>query len=344
MATDPVCGMQVNEAAAKYKTVLDHTSYYFCCQSCLTKFESAPNHYLLTTSGNCCSGKSSSSEKPRHTEHNHSGDYICPMCEGVRQQGPGSCPKCGMALEPESPTAASQKTAYTCPMHPEVIKDEPGDCPKCGMALEATTIEETDNTEYKDILKRFIVGGLLALPVFIIAMLSEMAPTLLPTSVTLKQWYFLEAILATPVVFWAGWPFLVRAVQSLKTGYFNMFTLIGLGVSVAWTYSMVALLLPGIFPSTMQQSGTVPVFFEAAAVITVLVLLGQVLELKARSQTNQAISLLMGLVPKTARKVTESGQENDIPIEEIHCAFAQAKKYLSMATLLRVKVISMNPW
>ncbi|MEC9411329.1 MAG: copper-translocating P-type ATPase [Pseudomonadota bacterium] len=240
------------------------------------------------------------------------------MCEGVRNDGPGSCPKCGMALEPENPVSSSQKTQYTCPMHPEIQQDEPGDCPICGMALEATTVEvEPDNSEYKDMLKRFIVGGLLVLPVFFIAMLLEMAPSLFPVDTSIRQWHWAEFILATPVVFWAGWPFLVRAVQSVKTGHLNMFTLIGLGVSVAWTYSVIALLFPGVFPASMQHDGVVAVYFEAAAVITVLVLLGQVLELRARSQTNTAIKLLMGLAPKTARKVTDCGHEKDIPLDQV---------------------------
>ncbi|BDZ72534.1 cation-transporting P-type ATPase [Methylophaga marina] len=159
--------------------------------------------------------------------------------------------------------------------------------------------------------------GVLTLPVFLIAMLLEMAPSLFPAESSIQQWYWAEFLLATPVVFWAGWPFLVRAVQSVKTGHLNMFTLIGLGVSVAWTYSIIALLFPGVFPVSMQHDGVVAVYFEAAAVITVLVLLGQVLELRARSQTNTAIKLLMDLAPKTARKVTDCGHEKDIPLDQV---------------------------
>ncbi|WP_417498796.1 heavy metal translocating P-type ATPase [Methylophaga sp.] len=325
MATDPVCGMQVDETSAKYQTSYKHKNYAFCSQHCLNNFKADPEFYLnkpeTESAKSCCSGKHDhqpSSDKHQHTHADAKGDYICPMCEGVRNDGPGSCPKCGMALEPENPVSTNQKTEYTCPMHPEVIQDEPGDCPICGMALEATTVEvEPDNSEYKDMLKRFIIGGVLALPVFLIAMLLEMAPSFFPVNTSIQQWHWAEFILATPVVFWAGWPFLVRAVQSVKTGHLNMFTLIGLGVSVAWTYSIIALLFPGVFPVSMQHDGVVAVYFEAAAVITVLVLLGQVLELRARSQTNTAIKLLMDLAPKTARKVTDCGHEKDIPLDQV---------------------------
>ncbi|EGL55475.1 cation transport ATPase [Methylophaga aminisulfidivorans MP] len=325
MTTDPVCGMQVDEKTAKYQTSHKHKNYVFCSQHCLNNFKADPQFYLnkpeTDSAKSCCSGKHDHQPNPDNHPHAQSGakgDYICPMCEGVRNDGPGSCPKCGMALEPENPVSSSQKTQYTCPMHPEIQQDEPGDCPICGMALEATTVEvEPDNSEYKDMLKRFIVGGLLALPVFFIAMLLEMAPSLFPVDTSIQQWHWAEFILATPVVFWAGWPFLVRAVQSVKTGHLNMFTLIGLGVSVAWTYSVIALLFPGVFPASMQHDGVVAVYFEAAAVITVLVLLGQVLELRARSQTNTAIKLLMGLAPKTARKVTDCGHEKDIPLDQV---------------------------
>ncbi len=325
MTTDPVCGMQVDEKTAKYQTSHKHKNYVFCSQHCLNNFKADPQFYLnkpeTESAKSCCSGKHDHQPNPDHHQHAQSGakgNYICPMCEGVRNDGPGSCPKCGMALEPENPVSSNQKTQYTCPMHPEIQQDEPGDCPICGMALEATTIEaEADNSEYKDMLKRFIIGGLLALPVFFIAMLLEMAPSLFPVDTSIQQWHWAEFILATPVVFWAGWPFLVRAVQSVKTGHLNMFTLIGLGVSVAWSYSVIALLFPGVFPASMQHDGVVAVYFEAAAVITVLVLLGQVLELRARSQTNTAIKLLMGLAPKTARKVTDCGHEKDIPLDQV---------------------------
>mgnify|MGYP001821049981 FL=1 len=236
----------------------------------------------------------------------------------VRQQGPGSCPKCGMALEPSSPPVV-EKTEYVCPMHPEVVQDHPGSCPKCGMALEPRTVTaEEDDSELKYMTLRFWVSALLAFPVFLSAMAAEFWPQQVAQIIDpqVRQWF--EMVLATPVVVWGGWIFYVRAVQSVITRNLNMFTLIGLGVSVAWIYSMVAALMPGIFPaSVFNAMGVVPVYFEAAAVITALVLLGQVLELRARSQTNAAIKLLLGLAPKTARIVRPDDQEEDIPLEHV---------------------------
>ena len=209
----------------------------------------------------------------------------------------------------------SKSAIYTCPMHPEVMQDHPGNCPRCGMTLEHRTLEvEEDTSDLDDMTRRFWVSAVLALPVFVLAMITDLFPAALP----LKAIQWVEFALATPVVLWGGWPFFVRGWQSVLSWNLNMFTLIGLGVSVAWAYSVVALLFPQIFPPNMQhEGGTVPVYFEAAAVITALVLLGQVLELRARSRTNAAIKLLLGLVPKTARIVRGDGSEQDIPLEQV---------------------------
>ena len=243
--------------------------------------------------------------------------YTCPMHPEIRQEGPGSCPKCGMALEPLAEPVPTTRTEYTCPMHPEIIQDHPGSCPKCGMALEPRTVaEEEDNEELIYMTRRFWVGAVLSTPVFILAMIADLVPELLPNGLTMQRVQWIEFVLATPVVLWGGWPFFVRGVQSVKTWNLNMFTLIGLGVSVAWVYSVVALLFPGIFPPIMQmKGGTVDVYFEAAAVITTLVLLGQVLELRARSNTNAAIRALLELAPNTARIVREGGTEEDISLD-----------------------------
>jgi Cu+-exporting ATPase len=205
-------------------------------------------------------------------------------------------------------------------MHPEIVQDTPGNCPRCGMALEPRTITvEEKNAELIDMTRRFWVSTMLSLPVFVLAMITDMAPSLLPDGISMQTVQWIEFALATPVVLWGGWPFFVRGWQSVVTWNLNMFTLIGLGVSVAWTYSVVALLAPGIFPPVMQHAdGTVAVYFEAAAVIVALVLLGQVLELRARSQTNTAIKLLLGLAPNTARIVRDDGSETDIPLEQVH--------------------------
>jgi Cu+-exporting ATPase len=295
--------MQVAEDTA-HRHVHQGSTYLFCSERCLHKFREHPQQYLKQEGAPAAKERAAS--------------YTCPMHPEVVQDHPGSCPKCGMALEPKG--APVPKVEYTCPMHPEVVQDHPGSCPKCGMALEPRTVaaQEEENAELRDMSRRFWVSAALAIPVFFSAMAAEfwpgpMAEIIAPGA---RQW--LEMLLATPVVVWGGWIFYVRAVQSLITRNLNMFTLIGLGVSVAWGYSVVAVLLPGIFPaSVFDAMGVVPVYFEAAAVITTLVLLGQVLELRARSQTNAAIKLLLGLAPKTARIVRDDGAEEDIPLEQV---------------------------
>jgi Cu+-exporting ATPase len=202
-------------------------------------------------------------------------------------------------------------------MHPEIIRDHPGNCPKCGMALEPRTVAaEEGNEELIDMTRRFWVSTVLSIPVFVLAMIADLLPEWLPEGLTMQRVQWIEFFLATPVVLWGGWPFFVRGAQSVRTWNLNMFTLIALGVSVAWVYSVVALLLPGIFPPIMQmEGGTVHVYFEAAAMITALVLLGQVLELRARSSTNAAIRSLLELAPNTARIVRDDGTEEDVPLD-----------------------------
>ena len=244
--------------------------------------------------------------------------FTCPMHPEVREERAGNCPKCGMALEPESVPVPKTRVEYTCPMHPEIVRSEPGDCPICGMALEPRTIslEEERNPELEDMSRRFWVSAALTLPLVAIAM-GEMIPGLAKFA-TPRTLTFIELVLATPVVLWGGWPFLVRGWQSVVTGSLNMFTLIGLGVAVAYLYSLVAALRPGIFPPSFRDAhGEVAVYFEAAAVIVTLVLLGQVLELKARSRTSAAIKALLGLAPKTARRLREDGSEEDIPLDHV---------------------------
>ncbi len=301
--TDPVCGMTVTPAS-EHHYAHKNSDYYFCCQGCQSKFAADPERYLNPSQA---------------TAADETRVYVCPMCPEVRQQGPGACPGCGMALEPETLQAPVTRSEYTCPMHPEIVQQTPGNCPKCGMALESRSIVvEEKNTELIDMSRRFWVSALLALPVFVIAMLTDMAPGLLADRVSMQTLQWIEFLLATPVVLWGGWPFFVRGWQSLISWNLNMFTLIALGVSIAWSYSVVALLLPGIFPPLMQHAdGTVAVYFEAAAVIIALVLLGQVLELRARSQTNTAIKLLLGLNPKHARIQHADGREEDIPLQQV---------------------------
>ncbi|MGD2115418.1 MAG: HAD-IC family P-type ATPase, partial [Acidobacteriota bacterium] len=237
----------------------------------------------------------------------------------VRQEGPGDCPECGMALEPAAPAAPKTKIEYTCPMHPEIVRSEPGSCPICGMALEPKTVTpsgstEEENPELRNMTRRFWVSAALSVPVLAIAMARPFWERWF--SAELLGW--IELILATPVVLWGAWPFFVRGWQSIVRRRLNMFTLIGLGVAVAYGYSLVAQLFPGLFPDSFRgESGEVGVYFEAAAVITTLVLLGQVMELRARSRTGAAIRALLDLAPKTARKIFDDGSERDVPLETV---------------------------
>jgi Cu+-exporting ATPase len=223
-----------------------------------------------------------------------------------------------MALEPEAPTALT-RTQYTCPMHPQIVRDQPGECPICGMALEpmTVTLEEEENPELLDMTRRFWVSVALAVPLVILAMGGFVGLSFdwLATPRTLS---WLELVLATPVVLWGGWPFFVRGWQSIVNRSLNMFTLIALGTGVAYCYSVVATVAPGIFPASFRGAhGEVAIYFEAAAVIVTLVLLGQVMELRARSRTGAAIRALLGLAPKTARRLNPDGTESDVPLEQV---------------------------
>ncbi len=244
--------------------------------------------------------------------------YTCPMHPEVRERKPVSCPKCGMALEPETPSPVSTgKTEWTCPMHPEIAKDAPGACPICGMALEAKTrtAAQEENPELRSMTRRFWLSVALTVPLVIVAM-REYLPFLRGLPSSPLKW--IEFALASPVVLWGGWPFFVRGWQSIINRSPNMFTLIGLGVAVSYSYSVVAVVFPGIFPASFRAAnGEVGTYFEAAAFITALVLLGQVLELRARTKTGAAIRQLLGLAPKTARRVQPDGSEKDVLLEEV---------------------------
>ena len=314
---DPVCGMTVNPATAKHSHVHGDATYYFCSAGCREKFAADPDKWL--TRG----------EKPamamEPTSHGTVAQaaakptYTCPMHPEVRQPGPGSCPKCGMALEPVMPVAPAA-TEWTCPMHPEIVRSGPGSCPKCGMALEPRTVRLDDeaNPELHEMSVRFWVSVALTVPLLALAMI-EMAGIHLPWGMaSMRTVTLLQFALATPVCTWAAWPFYVRAVNSVRTLNLNMFTLIGLGVSVAYGFSIVATLTPTVFPPSFRdESGGVAVYFEAAAVIVTLILLGQVLELRARSQTGSAIKKLLGLAAKSARRLREDGGEEDVPLEAV---------------------------
>ena len=303
MEKDPVCGMTV-KPDSRFRLAHEGHDYLFCSAKCLAKFQASPADYLKPHQAKPSVAKSGVM-------------YTCPMHPEIRQPAPGNCPKCGMALEPETPTAKTT-VEYTCLMHPEIVRNEPGSCPICGMALEPRDAQVEDNVELTDMTRRFWFSTVLALPVFLLAMGSDLFPSTMPDALSPSLLQWLEFLLATPVVLWGGWPIFQRGWASLVNRSLNMFTLIALGVGVAWTYSVVAMFVPGTFPPAMRSmGGTVPVYFEAAAVIMALVLLGQVMELRARSQTSAAIKLLLGLAPKTARIVRADGNEEDITLEQV---------------------------
>jgi len=324
MAKDPICGMTVDESSP-LRAEHDGQTFYFCSEHCRKKFLAEPEargkhgdaakHHHGTGEHSCCATKASGhAESHAHHEHSdqahdhshtheqHAGEeakrspaakYYCPMCPGVESDEPGDCPKCGMALERNPAWKLPPKTIYTCPMHPEIEQDHPGTCPKCGMAMEPKTVSpepEEDNAELRDMSRRLWVGAALALPVFVLAMAHLVPAWRHGEWVEGDAFRWVQFILSTPVVLWAGWPFFARGWRSLVNRSLNMFTLIGLGVGSAYVFSAAAMLFPQVFPAS--HGGKVGIYFEAAAVITVLVLVGQVLELRARQRTSGAIKAL----------------------------------------------------
>jgi P-type Cu+ transporter len=319
---DPICRMEVepNNAAGKHE--YKGQTYLFCSVHCLEAFKKDPERFLKT-------------QAHEHGDHAHDharvvpqthkdkaehGIYVCPMDPEVHESKPGACPKCGMALEPAAPSTPSVKTEYVCPMHPEIVRPEPGSCPICGMALEprTVTLEEEANPELIDMTRRFWVGVVLSVPIVLIAMsdLIPGQPIQRNFSPNILNWF--QLVLATPVVLWGGFPFFQRGWTSIINRSLNMFTLIAIGVGTAYVYSAVATLFPHVFPESFRgHGGEVGVYFDAAAVITTLVLMGQVLELRARSKTSRAIKALLGLAPKTARLLRDDGTEIDVPLEQV---------------------------
>jgi Cu+-exporting ATPase len=320
---DPVCGMDVDPATARHR--FDHAgkTYYFCGGGCLERFRSDPDRYLNpNASANLVQladprpvpRQSQTAAQPQAERY-----YVCPMCPDVREKSPVPCPSCGMALEPETLVPIS-KIEYTCPMHPEIIRSESGSCPICGMALEPRTVtaHEEDNPELRNMTRRFWVSLILTAPLLIVAMADMLPGMPLQHSLPANWLPWIEFALATPVVLWGGWPFFQRGWASIVNRSTNMFTLIAMGTGVAYVYSLIATAFPQIFPPGFRgMNGQPDVYFEAAAAITTLVLLGQVLELRARSRTSAAIRALLDLSPKTARLITADGAEKDVPLESI---------------------------
>ena len=334
---DPVCGMNVNPTSTKHTHNHGGKNYYFCCAPCVEKFKADPETYLrpqtpansagLVTLGVALPTSTQDHIKAPQNIHQisplpsttHAPAYVCPMCPEVRATKPGACPSCGMALEPDVPVTAT-RTEYTCPMHPEIMRPEPGSCPICGMALEPRTVTaaEEENPELRDMTRRFSVATILTVPLLTIAMASMLRPRAFMMFYAGAEITWIEFALATPVVLWCGLPFFQRFWTSLINRSPNMFTLIGMGTGVAYGYSVIATIAPQIFPQSLRGMGGYPdVYFEAAAAITTLVLLGQVMELRARSRTSAAIRALLDLSPKTARLLNPDGSEKDIPLEQV---------------------------
>lgn len=302
--TDPVCRMKIEEEDAVGTLVYQGVTYYFCSPKCKEKFDQNPEAFLT---------RGDAGDHTTETAQHSSGFEV------GYDKGTTSCPACEITPKPLISPGSLARTEWTCPMHPEIIRASPGSCPICGMALEPRTYAgEERNPELVDMARRFWVSLVLLIPLVFVAMgsmipgVASMISNLIPPQ--LMKW--VELLLATPVVLWAGWPFFARGWNSIKTRNLNMFTLIALGVGVAYLYSVIAALFPGIFPASFKRNGEVSLYFEAAAVIVTLVLLGQVLELKARSKTGAAIKALLGLAPKTARRIKD-GVEEDIPLEHV---------------------------
>ncbi|NUO35178.1 MAG: heavy metal translocating P-type ATPase [Dermatophilaceae bacterium] len=292
---DPVCGMDVDPSTAQHHVELDGHDYYFCSVGCRNAFEADPSSFLEP-------GHPSS--EPAHGMHAHHHHDTAGHAAPTPTAGPAA--------------PVGDITEWTCPMHPEIRRPGPGTCPICGMALEPVTVtaESGPNPELADMTRRFWVALVLSVPVLVLSMGRELiTPLEDAVSATAANWA--QLVLATPAVLWAGWPFFERGWTSVRTLKLNMFTLIAMGTGVAWLFSVVATVAPGVFPEAFRMDGAVAVYFEAAAIITTLVLLGQVLELRARESTSGAIRALLDLTPKTAHRIETDGTEADIPLEDV---------------------------
>jgi P-type Cu+ transporter len=308
LGIDPVCGMKVDLEQPRGGSVQRAGQLVrFCSDHCRRKFEADPSKYVKPFDG------ASSGPGQRASD----ADHTCPMHPEVIRRGPGACPKCGMSLEPLKPPSV-ERTEYVCPMHPEIVRGAPGSCPICGMALEprAVSPEEEGNPELEDMRRRLWTCIVLTAPTLLVAMSDLIPGQPVQKVVSPQSGVWLQLGLSAPVVLWGGWPFIQRGWDSVVNRHLNMFTLIALGTLTAFGFSLFATFFPDFLPHTMFHGGAPPVYYEAASVIVTLVLLGQVLELRARSATSGAIRALLGLAPKTARRVSD-GSEADIPLEQV---------------------------
>ena len=323
MATDPVCGMQVDEKKAANSSVFEDVTYYFCSAGCKSKFEVKPTEYVA---------KLASTNDKEHAAHDHpheaspppgssptasSAHYTCPMHPEIVTGAPGSCPKCGMALV-AIPEATQHAAEYTCPMHPEIRSPKPGSCPKCGMALVPVAgTGEADDSELRDLARRLWIGVAFSIPLVVLAMSPMIGiQDLFGLQPQARGW--IELVLGTPVVLWVGWPILSKFWLSLIHRSLNMYTLIGIGVGLAYLFSLAAVFFPNLFPPEFREhDGAVGTYFEAAAVIVTLVILGDFLQLRAMGQTSQAIQKLLELAPNLAWRVRDDGSEEQVALESV---------------------------
>ena len=304
-AVDPVCGASVERVRPGATARYEGQRFWFCGESCRERFEADPARFGERATP-AARGKQDAPAV-----------YTCPCHPEVRSDVPADCPECGMALEPQM--LAPARTEFVCPMHPDVVRDAPGSCPECGMALEPRAVLPDDGPgpELVDMRRRLAVACVLTLPVLAIAM-SEMVPRLDARSWLGPAWFgWTQAVLATPVVLWCGWPFFVRGWTSLVTRRLNMFTLVAMGTGAAWLASTIAVLFPDRLPEAFRIDGAPPLYFEAAAVIVTLVILGQVLELRARARTGDAIRSLLTLAPAVARRLDADGTEREVALDRV---------------------------
>src|SRR5438067_1300082 len=324
MAVDPVCGMTVDPARAAGSFEYGGTTHYFCSNGCLAKFSADPQRFLagareptmqhapIVQIGGLKRGGAEPARRPS-SQSSSASPPASSLPSPSALPAPSSLPRAEQAPPPRV-----SETTYTCPMHPEIVSDKPGACPKCGMALEPRTADLADapNPELVDMTRRFWIGVALGAPVFLLSMGDMLSGGAVGRRISVASINWIGLVLATPVVLWCGSPFFERMWQSLANASPNMFTLIGIGVGAAYAYSAIATAAPNLFPEGFRMHGTVDTYFDTAIVITVLVLLGQMLELRARHRTGAAIRQLLGLAPKTAR-VVRHGQEIDLPLEHV---------------------------
>ena len=304
--TDPVCGMRITPSSAAGSLEHAGTTYYFCGASCLTRFRSNPEAFVKPGAAAVV------------TAHKGGTQYVCPMDPEVRQDHPGACPKCGMALEPDLSSGPQTRVEYTCPMHPEIVRDQPGACPICGMALEPRSVglDEGPSPELTDMTRRLWIGALLGAPVFLLSMADMIWGMGVGGRMDVRFTNWIGVGFSSPVVLWAGWPFFQRGWASIVNRHANMFTLIALGVGAAYLFSIAGTFAPQLFPEGFRTHGVVATYFDTAVVVTILVLLGQVLELRARGRTSGAIRQLLGMTPKTARLI-RGAEERDVPVASL---------------------------